>query len=560
MTALVLQQPMFRRLLPAFLIATLLLPGLPMAVLCAEPAGKGTYADLVTLFKEFQAWQASGASGVTTDYSAAAIEKRKAQLGALQARLADMGVASWQKAEQVDYLIVRAELDKEHFIQQVTRPWARDPVFYVAELQEVPFAEVPASGENLKALQQRLRAIPGYLGQARSNLTDVAADYADLAISLLERSDGVEAGYPYRPVPPPGVVGWYDDLLQRADKQRSLAPDIERAKAAIVEFQSWLKAGRPQMNARAGVGEERLDWFLKNALLLPYDSAQVEVLGERELERMWAFYALERHRNRGLPELQRAKDRFEYGLRLAQTDKLVRNWLVEQQWISIPDYIPVDLEVMGYNVPFIERETAPNFWEQVQYRDPVPDHLHADPAANEDRGGGGEPDEPPLPAVPAPLTCTRQVDYGGVGRGRGQRGRQSRVQALLHVGWHGSRLGPQRPQVVAHSGLGGHQRRICLGPGGVGGHQVAHVVGLGGAVERPADEVGEPVEVGIREGRHAPASFRDVAGLIGDGTFGSADGFRRWPSSSASRARPRAHLLLMVPSATPRITAASATA
>ncbi len=377
MPAVVLQQPMFRRLLPAFLIATLLLPGLPKAALCAEPAGKGTHAELVALFKEFQAWQASGAAGVTTDYSPAAIEKRKAQLGAFQARLADMGVASWQKAEQVDYLIVRAELDKEHFIQQVTRPWARDPVFYVAELQEVPFAEVPASGENLKALQRRLRAIPGYLTQARSNLTDVAADYADLAISLLERSDGVEAGYPYRAVPPPGVVGWYDDLLQRADKQRSLKPEIERAKTAIVEFQSWLEAGRPQMNARAGVGEKRLDWFLKNALLLPYDSAQVEVLGERELERMWAFYALERHRNRGLPELQRAKDRFEYGLRLAQTDKLVRNWLVEQQWISIPDYIPVDLEVMGYNVPFIERETAPNFWEQVQYRDPVPDHLHA---------------------------------------------------------------------------------------------------------------------------------------------------------------------------------------
>src|SRR5688500_6256977 len=94
MTNLVRRQPVFRRLLPALLIATFLLAGLPQAALCAQPAGKGTHAELVTLFKEFQAWQASGASGVTTDYSAAAIEKRKTQLGAFQARLADMGVAS----------------------------------------------------------------------------------------------------------------------------------------------------------------------------------------------------------------------------------------------------------------------------------------------------------------------------------------------------------------------------------------------------------------------------------------------------------------------------------
>ena len=222
-----------------------------------EPDGKGSYDDLIALFKEFQAWKASGAPGVTTDYSPAAIEKRKAQLAAFQARVADMGVARWQKAQKVDYVVVRAELDKEQFIQQVTRPWARDPVFYVAELQEVPFADVPASGENLQTLQKQLRAIPGYLAQARSNLTEAAADYADLAISLLERSDGVEAGYPARPVPPPGVIGWYDDMLARAEKQRALKPDIEKARKAIVEFQSWLKANRPQMTARAGVGKER---------------------------------------------------------------------------------------------------------------------------------------------------------------------------------------------------------------------------------------------------------------------------------------------------------------
>lgn len=369
-------RPAFRRLFapPALALLTV---ALSLSALAAEPAGKGSYEQLVALFEEFQAWQATGAPGVTTDYSSAALEKRQAQVNAFQDRLADMAVASWQKAEKADYLIVRAELDKEYFIQQVTRPWARDPAYYVAELQDVAFADVPAKGEQLETLRKQLRAIPGYLMQARANLTAVVADYADLAISVLEKSDGVEADFPARAVPPAGVVGWYADLMRRADQQRALKPDIAKAQAAIVEFQSWLKANRPRMNAPAGVGKQRLDWFLKNALLLPYDSDQVEVLGERELERMWAFYALERHRNRGLPELELAKSREDYTQRVAQTDELVRTWLVEHEWISIPDYVPADFEVMGYNVPFVQRQTPPNFWEQIQYRDPVPDHLHA---------------------------------------------------------------------------------------------------------------------------------------------------------------------------------------
>ena len=32
---------------------------------------------------------------------------------------------------------------------------------------------------------------------------------------------------------------------------------------------------------------------------------------------------------------------------------------------------------MGSNTPFIVRPTGPNFWEQIQFRDPIPDHLHA---------------------------------------------------------------------------------------------------------------------------------------------------------------------------------------
>jgi len=345
----------------------------------AEPAEpQAGYDGLVSLFKEYQAWDAANTADVLLDFSPAAVAKRRAALASLQQRLAAIDVTGWNAQQKNDYLVVRSELDKHEFIFTVTRPWERDPAYYVAELLEIPFAELPAKGEQLAQLRRELRAVPVFVRQAQANLTNVAADYADLAISYLEKSDGVEANYPYRAVPPPGVIGWYEDLLGRAGKsQPALRNDIRKAYVATQELHKWLKDSRSRMTARAGVGKAALDWYIENALLLPYDSDEVETLCQRELDRLWAFYALERYRNRGLPELERAKSAFEYGKRLAETDQLVRGWLKEKEFITIPDFIPAGLEQMGYNVPWIERETAPNFWEQIQYRDPVPDHLHA---------------------------------------------------------------------------------------------------------------------------------------------------------------------------------------
>jgi hypothetical protein len=364
-------------LLTLLLLAVMTLAAAPPAA-AAEPNGKGTYDDLVALFGEFQAWRARHESSLTTDNSPAAIARRKDELRAMQRRLQDMGVAKWERAQKSDWLIVRAELDQQDFVLNVTRPWARDPMYYVAELLDTTFTPLPASGGDLATLRATLQAIPRTLGEAEKQLTDVAADYADYATMLLVKSDGVENGFPYRAVPPAGVIGWYEDLRTRAAKEQpELVPEIEAAHAAVKRFHAWLMANRGRMNAAAGVGKPALDWFLRQGLLLPYSSDEVVTLSQRELDRLWAFYALERHRNRGLPELERAKSRFEYGLRLAETDKLVRTWLVEKEFITIPPFIPVGLEEMGYNVPWIERDTPPNFWEQVQFRDPIPDHLHA---------------------------------------------------------------------------------------------------------------------------------------------------------------------------------------
>lgn len=358
------------------LIVAASLVGAAQSSSAAEPpSGAGSHNDLLALFEDFEAWKKPEPGPAAFDRDA--LEQKRHELMGLQERLLDMNVRAWPAEQQVDYLVVRAELDQQQFVFDVTQPWFRDPVFYIAGLLETAFVELPVAGADSDRLRQQLAAVPDVLAAARENLHKVPADYANLAIRSLTRSDGVENGYPYRANPPDGIIGWYEDLLERASAQPELRPDIAAALTSLRDFDRWLIEHRDEMTAENGVGREALDWFVRYALLLPYTSAEMARLIEREYDRLWGFYALERHRNRDLPEVRLSDSREEYQQRIADTDALVRRFLVDESFISIPDFIPGDWREMGYNVPWIVRNTPPNFWEQVQFRDPAPDHLHA---------------------------------------------------------------------------------------------------------------------------------------------------------------------------------------
>jgi hypothetical protein len=109
-----------RYLLPQIFLAVLLLGALRMGVAAdaAEgmPRGKGTHADLVALLDEFLNWQdparakgnndywllETAGSDNASDFSPAAVEQRREKMRALQARLADMNVAAWNRKQQVE--------------------------------------------------------------------------------------------------------------------------------------------------------------------------------------------------------------------------------------------------------------------------------------------------------------------------------------------------------------------------------------------------------------------------------------------------------------------------
>src|SRR4029434_3029773 len=88
--------------------------------------------------------------------------------------------------------------------------------------------------------------------------------------------------------------------------------DFEKARdaalTAIHAFADRLEKKLPQMVDFAPMGEANYNYYLKNALLLPLNAVQVEMLGRTELARYRALEALLPDPSMADPNLARAKN------------------------------------------------------------------------------------------------------------------------------------------------------------------------------------------------------------------------------------------------------------
>jgi hypothetical protein len=91
------------------------------------PRGAGSHADLVTLFQEWRQFEEPPLLDGAPDYTPAAIDKRRQGLEDFRRRLAAIDPSAWPVPEQVDYHLVRAEMNGLDFNIRVLQPWVRDP-------------------------------------------------------------------------------------------------------------------------------------------------------------------------------------------------------------------------------------------------------------------------------------------------------------------------------------------------------------------------------------------------------------------------------------------------
>jgi hypothetical protein len=357
----------------------LLTIGLVMA--CAIPVvgerqSAGDYRQLVRIHEEFIRARQLPSLDDLPDYRPEGIAAREKTGHALRARLNHIDPRSWPVSQRVDYLLVRAALDGLNFDHRVVRPWARDPGAYVDPIARIPYAALPLPGDRLTRLGAQLEAVPGFLSRAAELLTTPAGELAEIAIRQLEQSDGINQGEPRRAEPPPGVIGWYADLLERLPAHHpELVPAAQHAHAAVVGFRDTLKQRRPSMTEPAWIGLENYDWYLRHVRLMPFTSSDVRELGRREEARARTFLAIEQHRNRDLPPMSVAHSEEEHARRVREAEAHIREFIRANDLMTMPEGLPAEFQTDAFWT--VRPGGKRHFWEELTYRDPRNNHIHA---------------------------------------------------------------------------------------------------------------------------------------------------------------------------------------
>ncbi len=340
--------------------------------LFAQPApGRGQApAELVQLAGEFR--EARRAFTERADFSAAAIAAEARGLAEFRQRLNALPRASWAVADQVDWYVLETELNLQEYEQRIKRSASRDPGFYVQRaLTAVPADPEALTAEQAAALATRLAAVPALFEQARTNLTEASRTHAELALRAIEQVRGVRV-----------QQSATDRFRWLATLTAARHPDVStRAAAAadaLVSYAGWIRDRMPAMTAPGHIGRDGFDWYLQHVLMMPYRATTLLELAERDLTRTMANLAFEENRNRSLPPLLPAATEAEYRSRVEEADRMTRRWLKEANILTVPD----DAPDIGITVPWKEggkvgQVTPTHYWQEIQFRDPLPDHLHA---------------------------------------------------------------------------------------------------------------------------------------------------------------------------------------
>jgi hypothetical protein len=243
------------------------------------------------------------------------------------------------------------------------KPWANNPGYYMTFFpeesdqpkREGPFAEgaielwsykQPLSRADAAKVDAGLRAIPGQLAQAKTNLTGNQRDIWVWGIKALKQQSK-ELG-DFAKTDPTG-----------------LQASVERAKRATDELTAWLDAQAPSKTGPSGIGIENYDWYLRNVQLVPLNWQEEVALHERELARSRALLAMEEIRNASLPPQTPIANAEEYQ---RQFDAAVADYLAflkAKQILTVKPYMEPALRARGGSF-----STEPmHFFAQVDYRD-----------------------------------------------------------------------------------------------------------------------------------------------------------------------------------------------
>ncbi len=334
------------------------------------------YPALLDLFKDWRDFENPTLLNGAPDYTADRFNKEHQAFKDLEKRLTQIEIDDWPIPYQVDWHIVRAEMNGYDFNYRVLQPWVRDPAYYqtVWMLQsDVPAHEGPTNHATLelwtyqfplthdeeKRLTDDLEVIPTFLEQARGNLTGNARDLWVAGIENFKQQardlDQITEG------------------LEGSKVKSGLLGALDNAQDATKYFIAWLEEQATGKTGSSGIGKEQYTWYQKNVHLLPFTWEEEVQLLQRELDRAWSSLKLEEQRNKDLPPMSAANTPEDFAQLKEQGVQRFMNFLKEKEIMIIKSNMePALREHMGQFVPEDER----NFFSIGMHYDPVPLYSH----------------------------------------------------------------------------------------------------------------------------------------------------------------------------------------
>jgi len=333
------------------------------------------YRDLVALFKEWRTFENPPLLDGAPDYTAETFEKRWPRFKELQASLQAIDTTNWSVENQVDWMIVWAEMNGYDFNHRILKPWVRDPAFYKVvwtAKSDVPAHEgptnhgttelwtynFPLTTEERFRLMSDLKVIAPFYSQAKKNLTGNARDLWIAGIRDIQNQR---------------VVLTELKANEAVTEDAELVAVIDEAKAATNDLAAWLQAESESKTGPSGIGKENYTWYLQNVHLVPLTWGDEVMILKRELARAWASLKLEEHRNRNLPELVDADSPEAYDTMADASAKSLIDFLDQQDIVTVKPYFETALrEHLGEFIPKEQR----NFFTIGEHYDPRPLYSH----------------------------------------------------------------------------------------------------------------------------------------------------------------------------------------
>ncbi len=358
---------------------------LVLAIPCILATGRpleaqSSWSDLVDLFQVWRDFERPTFVEGVPNYTAANMARQQRELREWKDRLWSFDIEDWPVEQQIDWHLVRAEMNGLDFDLKIRRPWARDPAFYVMMYpseSDVPAHEGPVmhgwidtwtydhplSGADAAELAGRFAAIPAVLDQARGNLAGSnARDLWEAGIRSFRGQASDLRAYARQ-------VAGTNSELDRALDQAARASDA---------FADWVEGELPGKTGPSGIGPDAYTWYMHNVHLSPYSWEEQLTLMRRELARSHSSLRLEENRNRHLPPLERIQTAQEYDRRLNESVDRYMAFLEEEGVETVEEWMDAALRaVNGSFTPAASGEIR-NFFQEVIYRDPdsFRPHMH----------------------------------------------------------------------------------------------------------------------------------------------------------------------------------------